>query len=72
MRVQPKAAATRTNSEKKTHEARMQQRVFAPLLATLLLPTELAKSLLNGSVHPIGHADDSQCVQMSVFFFFSM
>jgi hypothetical protein len=62
----------RASSEKKTLEASMQQRGFAPLLATLLLPTVLAQSLLNGSVHPIGHADESQCVQMSLFFSFSM
>ncbi len=57
MRVQPKAAAMRASSERKTHEARMKKWMLAWLLAALLLPTAFAQRLYDGTGRQIGRVD---------------
>ena len=57
MRVQPKAAATRASSEKKTHEASMKKWMLAFLMAALLLPTAFAQRLYDSSGRQIGRVD---------------
>lgn len=57
MRVQPKAAATRASSEKKTHEACMKKWMLACLMATLLMPMAFAQRMYDGSGRQIGRVD---------------
>ena len=57
MREQPKAAATRANSGKKTHEARMKKWILALLVSALMLPCAFAQRMYDGSGRQLGRVD---------------
>ena len=57
MREQPKAAATRANSGKKTHETRMKKWILALLVSALMLPCAFAQRMYDGSGRQLGRVD---------------